>query len=415
MELTRQRLLSLCAVAIPAVVIAWLVLAHSGLSTQANRPALHPLERRKPASPRSRALVAHPGAGRVATSPPGAPSVQHLSLAELAGLRVVYAYAGYEPPASLLAMIRDGWAGGVILFGPNIASAGQVRAVIDELQRAALASPLHTRLLILIDQEGGEVRRLPGAPVLSEKQIGGSVNGALVADAAGSGAGENLRSAGVNVNLAPVLDVYRQPGNFIDQYQRSYSNAPGKVARLGAAFIDAQQRAGVAAAAKHFPGLGPATQSQNTDLGPVTLNTPIGTLRAIDEAPYRAAIAAGVKLVMASWATYPALDPNRPAGFSPQVIQGELRGRLGFKGVTITDTIDAGAVTPFGSLARRSVLAASAGMDLILCVTTNPADNTPLVGISVLHALTAALTAHQLSERAAQQAGARILALRTHP
>ena len=109
----------------------------------------------------------------------------------------------------------------------------------------------------------------------------------------------------------------------------------------GRAFITAQQQAGVAATAKHFPGLGSAAKPQNTDTGPVTLNVSLSGLRAKDEAPYPAAIAAGVKLIMASWAIYPALDATYPAGLSPAVIQGELRGRLGYQGVTITDAIEA--------------------------------------------------------------------------
>jgi beta-N-acetylhexosaminidase len=87
----------------------------------------------------------------------------------------------------------------------------------------------------------------------------------------------------------------------------------------------------------------------------------------VDERPYRAAIAAGVKLVMVSWAVYPALDPGRPAGLSPLVVQGELRQRLGFGGVTITDALEAGALRGYGSIARRARLAALAGMDLLLC------------------------------------------------
>ena len=160
-----------------------------------------------------------------------------------------------------------------------------------------------------------------------------------------------------------MLDVYRHAGNFIDEFQRSYSSNPATVARLGRAFITAQQRKDVAATAKHFPGLGAAGRSQNTDLRPVKLSMSLATLRAIDEAPYKSAIAAGVKLVMTSWATYPALDASRPAGLSSKVIGGELRGRLGFKGVTITDGIDAGAVDavrqpgagarPRGSCGRR--------------------------------------------------------------
>ncbi|MGZ4324472.1 MAG: glycoside hydrolase family 3 N-terminal domain-containing protein [Solirubrobacteraceae bacterium] len=341
--------------------------------------------------------------------------VARLSAQQLAGQRIVYAYAGLTPPASLLSAIRAGEAGGVIFFAPNVSSVSQLRGVIAQVQRASLASPLHTRLLMLVDQEGGEVRRLPGPPALSEKQIGQSANGASLAASAGAGAGANLRAAGVNVNLAPVLDVYRRAGNFIDEFQRSYSSNPGTVARLGRAFIGAQQRKDVGATAKHFPGLGAATRGQNTDLRPVTLSSSLATLRAVDEAPFKSAIAAGVKLVMTSWATYPAFDPSRPAGLSSKVIGGELRGRLAFKGVTITDGIDAGAVKPFGSLSRRAVLAASAGADLILCATTDPNDNSPSIGITARNAIASALGASQLSASAARQAAARILALRAAP
>ena len=118
---------------------------------------------------------------------------------------------------------------------------------------------------------------------------------------------------------------------------------------------------------------------------------------------------------MTSWAIYPALDPRRPAGLSPMVIGSELRKRLGFKGVTITDGIDAGAVTPFGNLGKRAVLAATAGADLILCAATNPANNTPTEGITARSAIVSALANHQLSQSSAQQAAARILALRAKP
>ena len=164
-----------------------------------------------------------------------------------------------------------------------------------------------------------------------------------------------------------MLDVYRQPGDFDDRYQRSYSMNPAVVAELGAGFIKAQQGVGVAATAKHFPGLGTAAQQQDTDLRPVTLNVPLATIRHTDELPYRAAIAAGVRLVMVSWAVYPALDPARPAGLSPAIVGGELRRRLGFQGVTITDALEAGALRAFGPFGNRGLLAAEAGMDLILC------------------------------------------------
>lgn len=342
-------------------------------------------------------------------------TARKLSIAQLAGQRVVYAYAGLKPPAALFKAIRAGEAGGVVFFSDNIASRAQIRGVIAGLQRASLASPVHTRLLMLTDQEGGEVRRLPGAPVASEKQIGASPNSSIPAASAGRGAGLNLRGVGINVNLAPVLDVFRRPGNFIDEFQRSYSGNPTTVGRLGRAFVSAQQRLGVAATAKHFPGLGAAGQAQNTDLGPVTLHLTLPTLRRVDEAPYRSAIRGGVKLVMTSWAVYPALDSSHPAGLSPAVLQTQLRHRLGFRGVIVTDGIDAGAVTPYGNLARRSVAAAAAGADLVLCSATTAGANSAREGLSVVHALTAALRVKQLSLTAARASAARILALRAHP
>ena len=329
-----------------------------------------------------------------------------MSLAQLAGQRIIYSYAGLTPPASLKALIRAGKAGGVIFFSDNISSAAQIRGVIATLQRLNRSSPAHEPLLMLTDQEGGLVRRLPGPPARSEKQIGQSANPPVAAASAGKAAGLNLRGAAMNVNLAPVLDVYRTPGNFIDEFGRSYSSNPKVVSRLGARFIRAQQGTGVAATAKHFPGLGAATRSQNTDLRPVTLRLPLPEIRSVDEYPYRAAISAGVRLVMASWAVYPALS-GRPAGLSSTVVQGELRHRLGFRGVTVTDALEAGALRSYGSLGHRGVLAAGAGMDLLLYAGRNVSD-----GISGRNALVAALRSGTLNRAAFSASVARVLALR---
>ncbi len=337
---------------------------------------------------------------------------QRLSLAQLAGQRIIYAYAGLQPPPALLAAIRAGTAAGVIFFAPNISSPAQLRAVVGELARANAASPVRAPLLMLTDQEGGLVRRLPGAPVLSQKAIGQSANGPALASSAGAGAAGNLRRAGIDVDLAPVLDVYRHAGNFIDAYGRSYGSLAGPVGALGARFITALQRGGVAATAKHFPGLGSASASEDTDARAVTLSVSRAQLRAVDEAPYAAAIAAGVKLVMVSWATYPALDGARPAGFSRAVIGGELRSRLHFGGVTITDGLGAGSLARFGGFARRAVLAATAGADLLLCSVPDANANTPSNGAAALGGLAQALRSGLLSRRVAEQAAARVLALR---
>ncbi len=290
-----------------------------------------------------------------------------LSSLQLAGQRVISSYSGLTPPQSLLNDITAGQTAGVIFFGGNISSDAQISGVITQLRQAQAQSPIAVPLLLMTDQEGGEVRRLPGAPALSEKQVGASRNPVAAATSAGTGAGQNLAGVGMNVNLAPVLDVYYKSGNFIDQFQRSYSSSPSVVSECGQAFITAQQATGVAATAKHFPGLGSATKTQNTDAGPVTLTVSVTKLHTIDEVPYPAAVSAGVKLVMASWAIYPALDPKLPAGLSPAIIGQELRGRNNFTGVTITDALEAGALSAFGSTGQKAVTAAGAGMDLILC------------------------------------------------
>ena len=326
---------------------------------------------------------------------------------QTAGQRVIYSYPGLTPPAELLSDIRNGQVAGVIFFGENISSESQIAGVITQLKQAQAAAPVKLPLLLMTDQEGGEVARLPGAPTMSEKQIGASSNPTGAATTAGTGAGQNLAGVGMNVNLAPVLDVFYTAGDFDDQFQRSYSSNPAIASECGKAFITAQQGTGVAATAKHFPGLGSATASQNTDSGPVTLTVSLSQLRGTDEVPYPAAVAAGVKLVMVSWATYPALDPSLPAGLSPVVVQQELRAHNNFQGVTITDALEAGALSAYGTTQQRAVAAAFAGMDLILCSARSVSQ-----GEQATAALAAAYASGQLEPTAFNAALNRITALR---
>lgn len=319
---------------------------------------------------------------------------------------VIHSYPGLTPPASLMNAIKEGRTAGVIFFGENIQNLSQIESVVQSMNAAHASSPVQAPLLLMTDQEGGAVRRLPGEPVLSAKDVGASADPGQWADFTGSGAGMNLAGVGMNVNLAPVLDVYRQNGDFTDQYERSYSKSAAAVASCGTAFITAQQDEGVAATAKHFPGLGPASATQNTDLRPVTLTTSAATLRSVDEAPYRDAIAAGVQLVMLSWAVYPALDSARPAGLSPAVV-GELRNRLGYTGVTITDALEAGALQSFGGTSQRAVAAAAAGMDLVLCSSRSVSQ-----GDEAVTALSDALASGGLDGTAFDAAAARVHALR---
>jgi beta-N-acetylhexosaminidase len=301
--------------------------------------------------------------------------IARMSPEQLAGQRVIYSYRGLKAPARLLSLIRHGDVGGVIFFSSNMSSQAQLSGVIGQMV-AANASKLNPArkypLLLMTDQEGGEVRRLQWAgPDQSEAQIGASPDPAAAAATAGAQAASGLRGVGINVNLAPVLDVYRKPGDFDDQFQRSYSMNPDVVAQAGAAFITSQQQGGVAATVKHFPGLGAAAATQDTDNKPVRISLSASTLRSVDELPYESAFRAGVKLTMVSWANYPALA-QLPAGLSVAIVQGELRQRLGFTGVTITDALGAGALRAYGSLENKTMLAGRAGMDALLCTGVSP-------------------------------------------
>jgi len=315
--------------------------------------------------------------GVISPSAAGIPVAQAilptLTPIQLAGQRVIYSYGGLTPPAGLLNLIRHGQVAGIIFFSENVGTLAHLAAVVRELQQAAASplNPVHLPLLLMTDQEGGAVRRLPGRPFSSAKQVGLSGNPPAAATSAGQGAALNLLGVGLNVNLAPVLDVFRTPGNFIDQFGRSFSNNPSTVATLGTLYLQAEQNLNVAATVKHFPGLGAATRTQNTDLRAVTLPLSLSTIRSVDELPYVSAIAAGVKLVLVSWAIYPALDPVNPAGLSSKIILGELRGRLGFGGVTITDALEAGALASVGSTELKVSRAARAGMDLMLASSRN--------------------------------------------
>jgi beta-N-acetylhexosaminidase len=176
---------------------------------------------------------------------------------------------------------------------------------------------------------------------------------------------------------------------------------------LTAAFTAAQHREGVAGTVKHFPGLGTAPAGANTDEGPVTLTEPLTQVREVGEAPYPAAIAAGAGLVMLSWAVYPALDADRPAGLSPTVVQQELRGRIGFTGVTVSDALEAGSLAAFGGTGERAVAAAAAGVDLLLCSGRDTAQ-----GLRAAEALADALADGTLSRDAFTAAVDRIDTLR---
>jgi beta-N-acetylhexosaminidase len=320
-----------------------------------------------------------------------------LTDAQLVGQRMVFAYSGTTPPAALKRRIRAGEAAGVILFSRNIASKAALRRTLAALQAIPRPAAVDAPLLVLVDQEGGPVRRLPGEPAAGAS----ATTTPAAAQAAGLGAGRNLRSVGANVDLAPVADIAHR-GSVLAHEGRTYGRTGTTVSTLAGAFAQGLGEAGVAATYKHFPGFGAATV--NTDDAPARIMTSLAGLRGVDLVPYEHPPAA-VKLVMLSTAVYPARDP-RPAAFSRRWATVELRDRLHFDGVSITDDLQTPAVARYGSPGQLAFFAASAGVDLPLFAQDYASGARAAVG------LVRALRAGRLDRAVARTSATRVLALR---
>jgi beta-N-acetylhexosaminidase len=297
-----------------------------------------------------------------------APSVaSRLTPSQLAGQRIVLGFEGTRVPVPVRRAIRDGGAAGVVLFEDNLPSRAAAKQLVAELEAIPRPPGLRGPLLVMTDQEGGLVKRLDGPPDTSAAAMG--ARGGAYSREQGRLTGRALREVGVNVDLAPVLDVAR-PGGAIAATERGFGSTPAAVDATAVPFAAGLREAGVAATAKHFPGFGAARE--NTDFTVERIDLPRATLRRLDEAPYRRFVATGGELVMLSTAIYPAFS-QQPAAFSRAIATGELRGRLGFDGVSITDALETVAVRDFGGPAKAGLAAARAGVDLLLFTESDAA------------------------------------------
>jgi len=229
--------------------------------------------------------------------------------------------------------------------------------------RGAAAAGGQRPLLIAVDQEGGSIKRIPWAPpTLSPPEIG-RTGSTAVARGQGASTGSALHDLGVNVDLAPVADVPTSTSSFMYQAGRTFSFDASTTASLADAFASGLESKGVLATMKHFPGIGFA--SKNTDAYVVTITASKVAL-APGLLPYRTAIGHDIPLVMLSNATYSAYDAADAAGWSHAIAVTLLRDELGFRGVTITDSLDGTAHARGVSTKSLALLAAKAGTDMIL-------------------------------------------------
>jgi beta-N-acetylhexosaminidase len=272
--------------------------------------------------------------------------------------------------ATITAITQD-HVGSVILDGTSFAGMQATQGVTGQLQGLA---PTRVGLFISTDQEGGLVQRLQGSGftrIVSALQQGTIAPRQLRRFARGWG--NQLHSAGVNVNLAPVLDTV--PANFgsnppIGDLDREFGHTPAVVTAHGLAVVHGMLAAGVDPTVKHFPGLGRVSGNTDTTSG-VTDTVTTGNDPYL--APFRAAVDAAVPFVMMSTAIYSHLDPGTPAAFSRPIVTGLLRNQLGYRGVVISDDIGAAAQVSNLPVGQRAVRFIGAGGDIVLTVDANQA------------------------------------------
>ena len=326
----RRRLVALCVVAFVALV-AGIAVGAGGDGDGDKSPAAAALK------PPARAVAKAKG----------------LSLERQVGEVLMIAFPGTTPPGYVRRALRQGRASGVILFRGNAPTAAVTRALTRRLQRSA-----RNKALIATDQEGGSIRILPwAAPQPSQ----GATPTEAEARGQAQAAAKDLTAAGVNINLAPVADV---GGTGSVMSGRAFPGGTADVSALTRAAVAGYRGSKVAATLKHFPGLGEA--GTNTDDGPVSISSPRAALETRDLPPFEAGIKAGAPLVMASHALFTGLDRTNIASQSKPILTTLLRAKLGFKGVVITDSMEAAAVLERSSVELASLRAIAAGADLLL-------------------------------------------------
>jgi beta-N-acetylhexosaminidase len=279
--------------------------------------------------------------------------------------RLMIAFAGTEVPANVQQSLAANAFAGVTLFREhNVRSAAQVRALTTALQQGARTDS--RPLLIATDQEGGQLNALGEEPTAFAGAMAlGAAGDVALTERVGRATAIELRAMGVNVNYAPVCDLATTPDNPALGI-RSFGDAPAAVAEHAAAYVRGLQAEGVAATAKHFPGHGDITA--DTHHGLATLAASREEIAQRELVPFRAAIQAGVRMVMAGHVAVPSItsDDDLPASLAREIVTTLLREELDFDGLAITDALDMRAVAQGAAQVVDVITAVRAGEDLLL-------------------------------------------------
>ncbi len=288
-----------------------------------------------------------------------------MSLEQLVGQRFVTWLEGSEPTGEELRLVSDGLVGGFIVYPRNVVDRVQVSALTAELQRAALSSAPAVGLLLAADQEGGRVAalRLPDMPQFPAARAWGRHEDEDYVEAASYVVNRELASVGINMNFAPVLDVYEHADDSIIG-DRAFAEEPGLVGDFGRAYLAGAERAGVIAVPKHFPGHGSTSVDSHGQLPVVSLSREELYDRHLP--PFRDAVDSGAPAIMTAHLLLPAVDSRHPATLSRHIITGILREEFGFSGVVISDGVAMGAISRNYDVVDAIELSMNAGVDIIL-------------------------------------------------
>ncbi len=266
-------------------------------------------------------------------------TIKTLTPRQLSGQRIMAGFDGTKFNDDLKFLIRDLCVGGIILFARNIIDRRQLKTLCSDMQDYAISCG-QPPLFIAIDQEGGAVARLK-APHFIEFPGNPSMKDDADAIYFGQTVARELTEIGINMNMAPVMDV--APDGFPSVMdKRMFGRDPAWVSKMGALVIAAMQESGVMAVAKHFPGIGRTTLDSHLDLPETGLTQ--HDLESFDLIPFHAAAAADVTGIMLSHIRYKSMDPTWPASISPFIAFRMLRQQIGFKGIVMTDDLDMGAI-----------------------------------------------------------------------
>jgi beta-N-acetylhexosaminidase len=287
-----------------------------------------------------------------------------LSLEEKLGQLLMVGIPGVQISAGIEELIRDYRLGGIILFERNYHDPQQLASLCSGLQSLAAKNPAPIPLFIAVDQEGGRVVRfkrgftIPPAPA----ELGNQGSPELVYEIF-SRLGEELKAAGINMDLAPVLDVNTNISNPVIG-NRAFGSDPELVTDLGLTVISALQDKGIIAVGKHFPGHGDTSLDSHTHLPHVTHS--LSRLDAVELSPFRGAVKAGLGAIMTAHVVYDMIDPDYPATLSEKIVDQILRKNIGFNGVVLSDDFDMGALVNNYDLETAAVRAIQSGIDLLL-------------------------------------------------